>query len=66
MVAMTTRGTTRDDVTECWFCRRPVGVGERANRAPLGRIAVHVQCLRDDARHEGDRPAMDSSLRATA
>ena len=30
----------------CWFCRRPVLAGERANRVPHGRIAVHTECLR--------------------
>ena len=40
----------------CWFCRRPVLVGERANRAPLAQIAVHTDCLRADASNEGVRP----------
>jgi hypothetical protein len=61
MVAMTMMMTMREEMTECWFCRRPVRAGERANRAPQGRVAVHVDCLRDDARHEGDRP--DGSVR---
>ena len=52
-------------MTECWFCRRPVRLGERANRAPQGRMAVHVDCLRDDARHEGDRPGAEGHARDT-
>jgi hypothetical protein len=47
------------DPTSCWFCRRPVLVGERANRAPRGGIAVHTECLRDDALNEGSRPDAD-------
>ena len=34
-------GLRRSLVRSCRFCRRPVLVGERANRAPHGRIAVH-------------------------
>jgi hypothetical protein len=41
----------------CWFCRRPVLVGERANRALHGAIAVHTDCLRDEATDERIRPA---------
>ena len=48
----------------CWFCRRPVLIGERANRAPDARIAVHTECLRDDAFNEGARP--DAEGRAGA
>jgi len=40
----------------CWFCRRPVLVGERANRAPHGGLAVHTDCLQADAFNEGARP----------
>ena len=40
----------------CWFCRRPVLVGERANRAPHGGLAVHTECLQADAFNEGTRP----------
>ncbi len=43
----------------CWFCRRPVLVGERANLAPHGRLAVHTECLRDDAVNEGSRPGVE-------
>jgi hypothetical protein len=46
----------------CWFCGRPVLVGERANRAPHATIAVHTECLRADASSEDDppRPGCDS------
>jgi hypothetical protein len=40
----------------CWFCRRPVLIGDRANRANRGGIAVHTDCLRADALNEGARP----------
>jgi hypothetical protein len=40
----------------CWFCRRPVLVGEHANRAPRGGLAVHTECLQADAFNEGARP----------
>jgi len=43
----------------CRFCRRPVLVGERANRIPHGRLAVHTECLRADALNEGSRPDRD-------
>jgi hypothetical protein len=43
--------------TSCWFCGRPILTGERANRAPHGGIAVHTDCLRDDAVSEGIRPS---------
>ena len=43
----------------CWFCRRPVLVGERANRAPHGGLTVHAECLRDDAVTEGVRPRVE-------
>ena len=43
----------------CWFCRRPVLVGERANRAPHGGIAVHTECLQADALNEGSRPGVE-------
>jgi hypothetical protein len=39
----------------CWFCGRPVLVGERANRAPHATIVVHTDCLRADAFMDGDR-----------
>lgn len=45
--------------TKCWFCGRPVLIGERAHRPPHGRIAVHADCLRDDALQEGMRPGGD-------
>ena len=47
----------------CWFCRRPVLAGERANRAPHGGIAVHAQCLRDDAVNEGSRPGSEDRVK---
>ena len=49
----------------CWFCRRPVLAGERANRVPHGRIAVHTECLRDDAVNEGSRPGLEDRVRET-
>ena len=36
----------------CWFCRRPVLASERANRAPHAEIAVHTDCLRNEAAEE--------------
>jgi hypothetical protein len=48
----------------CWFCCRPVLVGERANRAPHGGIAVHTDCLRADALTEGARPAAEGRVGA--
>ena len=47
----------------CWFCRRPVLVGERANRAPHGGIAVHTDCLQADAFNEGARPEAEAHTR---
>jgi hypothetical protein len=46
------------EVTGCWFCGRPLLTGERVNRAPHARVAVHTDCLRHDAVNEGDRPAL--------
>jgi hypothetical protein len=43
----------------CWFCRRPVLVGERANRAPHAQIAVHTDCLRADAFNDDFRPDIE-------
>jgi len=43
----------------CWYCHRPILAGEPAHRSPLGRLAVHIDCLRDDARTEGIRPGLD-------
>ena len=40
----------------CWFCRRPVLIGERAHRVPHGGLAVHTDCLQADAFNEGARP----------
>ena len=50
----------------CWFCRRPVLIGERANRAPHGRIAVHTECLRADALNEGCRPGHEDGAELIA
>ena len=47
------------EAKSCWFCRRPVLLGERANRAPHGGIAVHADCLRDDAFNDGARPGVE-------
>jgi hypothetical protein len=41
--------------TTCWFCGRPVLKGDQAHRSLDGGLAVHADCLRDDARHESDR-----------
>ena len=49
----------------CWFCRRPVLVGERANRAPHGALTVHTECLRDDALTEGARPRVEEVAAGT-
>ena len=46
----------------CWFCRRPVLVGERANRVPQGWIAVHTDCLRADAFNDGSRPNLEDRV----
>jgi len=51
------------EASECWFCHRPVLAGERAHRAPHGRIAVHTECLRADALNEGLRPSQDEGAR---
>ena len=49
----------------CWFCRRPVLVGERANRAPHGGLAVHTDCLQADAFIEGARPDAEGPAGST-
>jgi hypothetical protein len=48
----------------CWFCHRPVLIGDRANRAPHSSLAVHTDCLQADAFNEGARPdAQDQAAR---
>lgn len=49
------------DVT-CWYCHRPILSGERAHRSPESALAVHADCLRDDASAEGIRPSPEDAL----
>ena len=51
-----------EDPIRCWFCHRPVLSGQPAHRAPRAALAVHADCLRDDAAHEGLRPLPDEAL----
>lgn len=53
------------DDAACWFCHRPILTGEHAHRSPHGKIAVHTECLRDDALTEGIRPN-DEDIRSAA
>jgi hypothetical protein len=34
---------------ECWFCGRPIRRVDRAETLPGGTIAVHADCVRQDA-----------------
>jgi hypothetical protein len=45
----------------CWFCHRPILLGERAHRVPHAALAVHAECLRHDALTEGIRPSDDDA-----
>ena len=54
--------STEVEPKSCWFCRRPVLVGERANRAPHGSITVHADCLRDDAVNDDARPSFEEQI----